>query len=120
MNEPIKDQVSRIEALIAKTSGAAKPLDQKLKSASDYDKVRAAVRVLSNDTNFRLMMRYMAKICCQFEPEVVYSTQTGEILPQRTLENACRRKVYLDFRKMLTDEARRLIESKGEEDSDGN
>lgn len=86
------------------------------RNREEYQKVRTAFQAISADGNFQIVLRHLAKISGFFKSDIVINPTTNEINPLSTLHNQSRRTVYLDLRRMMTDETRRLIESKGEDD----
>jgi Fe-S oxidoreductase len=97
--------------------------DQKLeelkkKNQEEYRKVRAALQLVCVDVNAQIVLRHIAKLSGFFKSSVVVNLATGEVSLGSTTYNEGRRSLYLDLRRMMTDEARRLIESKGEESHD--
>lgn len=90
----------------------AEALRQKHKE--EYQRTRTALRAVASDPNFQIVMRHMAKICGFFQSSVVLDPN-HHVCTESTIFNEGRRAVYLDFRRMMTDDVRRLIESKGEE-----
>ena len=84
------------------------------KNKAEYEKVKNAVRLACKDQNVRVILRHIAKITGFFKTNIVVNTNTSEINPLSTLHNESRRTVYLDLRRMFSDEDRRIIESKGE------
>lgn len=113
----IKQEVDKIQKLIERTNGTVKPDVSKQKQLEERDNVKKAVRVLSSDLNFRLFLRYLAKSCGQFKSSIAFNTINGVIDKDMLLRNESRRTVYLEIRRMLTDEARQLIEAKGEDEN---
>lgn len=86
----------------------------KQKHRDEYKRTRDAVQLLANDANMQIVLRHLAKICGFYIPSRILSP-SNEINPYATIYNDGRRSVYLDIRRMLTDEQRRLTESKQEE-----
>lgn len=114
----IKQEVDKMQKLIDRTNGdRAYQEAVKQKQVDERDAVKKAVRVLANDVNFRIFLRYLAKSCGQFKSSIAFNTINGMIDKDMLLRNESRRTVYLEIRRMLTDEARQLIEAKGEEEN---
>lgn len=116
-SESAADLVERVrkqrEEILAREQKIA---EIKKRNAEERAQVRAAVRTARTDRNVEIILRHMAKICGQFKSGIVVNTTTGEVITSSTLYNETRRTVYLDFRKLMSEEDKRLIESKGEED----
>jgi len=98
-------------------------LDQKLaelkkKNQEEYRKVRAALQLACTDPNVQIVLRHVAKLSGFFKSSVVINVTTNDVALGSTTYNEGRRSLYLDLRRMMTDEARRLVESKGEENHD--
>ena len=94
--------------------------DQKLeelkrKNQEEYRKVRAALQLACNDPNVQIVLRHIAKLSGFFKSSVVINITTNDVALGSTTYNEGRRSLYLDLRRMMDDNARRLIESKGEE-----
>jgi len=87
----------------------------KKRHAGEYQKVRTALQAAVKDTNTQIVLRHLAKICGFFKSDIVVNPTTNEVNPIASLHNEARRTVYLDIRRMLSDDIRRLIESKDEE-----
>ena len=103
----------RLEKLREKAKAKEAMLREKHKA--EYVKTRTAVAVLENDVNFQIFLRHLCKITGFWKSSVVLNQTTNEVNAQSTLVNEGRRSVYLDLRKMLSDEARRQTETKLEE-----
>jgi uncharacterized protein YjgD (DUF1641 family) len=103
----VEDQKTKMEEL-------------KRKHQEEYQKTRQALRLVSSDVNFQIVMRHLAKICGFFQSTIALNATTNEINSSSTIFNEGRRTVYLDMRRMMTDEVRRIIESKNEEDKQTN
>ena len=94
--------------------------DQKMeelrrRNHEEYKKVRTALQRASTDANTQIVLRHIAKLSGFFKSSVVISAATNDVALGSTAYNEGRRSLYLDLRRMLTDDARRLIESKGED-----
>lgn len=86
------------------------------RNKEEYQRVRAALQILCKDPNAQIVLRHIAtKLSGFFKSSIVLNPQTNEISMNSMAYNEGRRSVYLDLRRMLTDDARRIIESKGEE-----
>jgi len=99
--ESIIDQKKKVEERI-------------LKNRVEYEKAKKAIRLACKDPNGQIIIRHLAKICGFFKPNRVMNLQTGDINPWASIHNEGRREVYVDIRRMMTDEDRRQIESRGE------
>lgn len=91
----------------------------KKKNQEEYRKFRTALQAVCKDANGQIVLRHLAKICGFWQSSVVKKGDGISMLGvdlNGTLVNEGRRSVYLDLRRPMTDEGRRLIESKGEED----
>lgn len=106
-------KVKRLDDLRQQQTLKAEQLKQK--HLEEYRKVRTAFQTLSKDQNFILVIRHLAKICGFWKTSVVLNETTREVATHSTLINEGRRAVYLDIRRMMTDEIRRQTESRGEE-----
>jgi hypothetical protein len=95
-----------------------KMAELKQRNQEEYRRVRAALQILCADTNAQIVLRHIAKLAGWFKSSVVLSPTTNDVAVNSTIYNEGRRSLYLDLRRMLTDDARRLIESKGEESHD--
>ena len=84
----------------------------KKKHQEEYKKVRTAVQAIASDPNAVIMLRHMAKICDFFKSSLVLNPTTKEVNQTATLWNEARRSVYLDFRRMMSEETKRQIEAK--------
>jgi hypothetical protein len=87
---------------------------RKKKHREEYEKAKKAVQLAAKDPNVQVILRHIAKITGFFKSNIVVNTNTSEINPLSTLHNESRRTVYLDLRRMMTDDIRRQIESKEE------
>ncbi len=110
-----------IDARIEKKLEYQKKQDElKKKNQEEYRKFRTALQAVCKDTNGQIVLRHLAKICGFWQSSVVRKGDGVSMLGvdlQGTLVNEGRRSVYLDLRRPMTDEGRRLIESRtGEED----
>jgi len=90
----------------------------KKKNQEEYRKVRSALQLACTDTNVQVVLRHIAKLSGFFKSSVVINLATSEVALGSTTYNEGRRSLYLDLRRMMNDETRRLIESKGEESHD--
>lgn len=88
--------------------------ERKAKNKAEYETAKKAVRIACKDANGQVIIRHLAKICGFFKPNRVMNLQTGDINPWASMHNEARREVYLDIRRMMTDEDRRQIESRGD------
>ena len=86
------------------------------KHQEEYKRTRQALRLVSDDPNFQIVMRHLAKISGFFQSTIAINSSTNEINTYSSIYNEGRRTVYLDMRRMMTDDVRRVIESKDEED----
>lgn len=89
----------------------------KKRNQEERAQVRAAIQMARTNKSVEIILRHLAKICGQFKNGIVVNTTTGEIITSSTIYNESRRSVYLDFRKLMSEEDKRLIESKGEEEN---
>lgn len=88
----------------------------KKRHAEEYQRVRTALQAAVKDSNTQIVLRHLAKICGFFKSDIIVNPTTNEINPIATLHNEARRTVYLDIRRMMSDDIRRVIEAKGEEE----
>ena len=89
----------------------------KQKHLEEYKRTRDALRIAANDPNVQILLRHMAKICGFFQSSLVVDPVSREVSTQSVIYNEGRRAVYLDLRRMMTDETRRIIESKGDDNA---
>lgn len=82
------------------------------RNQEDYQRAREAMRVASKDANVQILLRHVAKISGFFKVDVVVNPATFEINPHASLYNSGRRSLYIDLRRMMDEETKRLIESK--------
>ena len=98
----------------------AKLAELKKRNQDEYNKVKGALQIICGDPNVQIVFRHLAvKLCGFFKSSVVVNPTTNDIALNSTAYNEGRRSVYLDLRRMMNDVARRVIESKGEEDHGG-
>lgn len=83
-------------------------------NAEEYRRVRAALQLACTDPNVQMVLRHVAKLSGFFKSSVVVSPTTSDVAVNSTVYNEGRRSLYLDLRRMLDDESRRIIESKGD------
>jgi len=95
-----------------------KILELKKKNQEEYRKVRAALQLACTDPNVQIVLRHIAKLSGFFKSSVVINVTTNDVALGSTTYNEGRRSLYLDLRRMMTDDARRLVESKGDESHD--
>jgi hypothetical protein len=98
-------------------------LDQKAeelrkKHQEEYKKAREALNEALKDRNAQIIVRHLAKICGFFQSSVVVDPSTREVNLNSVVYNEGRRSVYLDLRRMMSDDLRRAVESKGETTND--
>lgn len=101
---------------IAEQNAKMEALKQKHKD--EYHKFRTALEQVAKDANGIIVLRHLAKICGFFQSSIVIKGGSGSmdgVDLNSVLVNEGRRAVYLDIRRPMTEEARRLIESKGEQ-----
>lgn len=100
-----------------------KKMDElKEKNREEYKKFRLALQAVANDANGILVLRHICKISGFFKTSVVIKGGNGVmngVDVESTLVNEGRRGLYLDIRRPMSDDVRRLIESKdqGEENA---
>jgi hypothetical protein len=90
----------------------------KEKNREEYKKFRVALQAVANEPNGIMVLRHIAKLSGFFKTSVVIKGGNGimnGVDVEGTLVNEGRRGLYLDIRRPMTDDVRRLIESKGEE-----
>lgn len=107
----------RKKLVMDKEIQAKKFEELKRRNQEEYKKVRTALQIVSSDVNFQIVLRHIAKLAGFFKSSVVINPTSNEISTGSTVYNEGRRSLYLDLRRMMTDETRRLIESKGEEEN---
>lgn len=108
------------ERLKAEEERTKKQEDLKKKHLEDYRKFRTALEQVAKDANGIIVLRHIAKISGFFQTSVVTKGGNGimnGVDVEGTLVNEGRRAVYLDIRRPMTDQTRRLIESKENEDA---
>lgn len=116
MDPKIVSSASTVERLDAARQKAKEKEEYlKKKHQEEYRKVRTAVQALAGDKNFQIALRHLAKICGFWKSSIVVDRETGRVFLESTSVNEGRRSVYLDFRRLFTDEMRRDIESRGDE-----
>ncbi|MFA5186889.1 MAG: hypothetical protein WC551_10455 [Patescibacteria group bacterium] len=119
--QPGSESTADIAERVRREQEARRAHEQKIaeikkRNLEERAQVRAAVQMARTDRNVEIILRHLAKICGQFKNAIVMNPTTGEIITSSTIYNESRRSVYLDFRKLMSEEDKRLIESKGEED----
>lgn len=91
----------------------------KKKNQEEYRRVRAALQLACADPNVQIVLRHVAKLAGWYKSSVVINPATNDVATGSTIFNEGRRSLYLDLRRMLSDDARRIIESKGTEGEHG-
>lgn len=91
--------------------------DFRKKKEAEFKKLRDRISKVSKDPNVLFMLRHLKNICGQAHSSIVVNSQTGEVNQTSTLVNEARRSVYLDIRKLLTDEVISLVETKEEKNA---
>ena len=90
----------------------------KEKARIQLDKERAiiktALEAAVSDPNVAIVLRHIARISGFFQNARVINPQTGDVNANGTIYNVGRESVYLDLRRMMTDEVRTIVERKGE------
>lgn len=116
----IDDTLKTLEARAGEKKDLAdKQADHRRKQKEEKDKVRKAIEIAGKDPNVQILLRYMAKISGQFQSLVVMKTD-GDVATNAMLVNSGRRSLYLDIRRLMNDDTRKMIEGKetGHDDSD--
>ena len=91
----------------------------KERNREEYKKFRIALEAVAKDVNGIMVLRHIAKLSGFFKSSVVLKGGQGVmngVDVEGTLVNEGRRGLYLDIRRPMTDEVRRLIESRGDTD----
>jgi cobalamin biosynthesis protein CbiD len=100
-----------------KTKQLLKQEELKQKHLDDYRKFRIAINAIAKDPNGEIVLRHIAKISGFFKSSIVLKGGGGVMNGVDTegmLVNEGRRALYLDLRRPMSDEVRRLIEGKGQ------
>lgn len=114
----IDDTLKTLEAKASeKRNLADKQAEHRRKQKEEKDKVRKAIEIAGKDPNVQILLRYMAKISGQFQSLVVMKTD-GDVATNAMLVNSGRRSLYLDIRRLMNDETRKMVEGKGEDNGD--
>lgn len=115
----IKDQVSAIDSRARREAEQAKRKEEiKQRNLEEYRRFRIALDNVSKTEDGRIILRHIAKISGFFQSSVVQKGGQGimnGVDVEGTLINEGRRGLYLDIRRPMTDDARRQIESKGDD-----
>lgn len=94
-------------------------LERKQKHQLEYRNFRQALNNLAKTKDGEIVLRHIAKISGFFQSLTVVKGGNGimnGIDPEGMLVNSGRRDLYLDIRKPMSEETRRLIESKPTEE----
>jgi hypothetical protein len=87
---------------------------ERLKKRAEYKgRVKAALSSVLKTQDGQVVFRYLAEICDQFSYKHVVPVAGGIDVPA-SMHNLARNSVYIDMRRMMTEEDKRIIESKGE------
>lgn len=117
----IRDKVNAIDNRARLEAEQAKRKEEiKKRNLEEYRRFRIALDNISKTADGEIVLRHIAKISGFFQSSVVEKGGQGiknGVDVEGTLVNEGRRGLYLDIRRPLTDEARRQIESKGEENA---
>lgn len=99
-----------------------KKMDElKERNREEYKKFRIALQAVAHDPNGIMVLRHIAKLSGFFKSSVVLKGGGGimnGVDVEGTLVNEGRRGLYLDIRRPMSDDVRRLIESKDQEEKD--
>jgi hypothetical protein len=97
-----------------------KQLDElKKRNQEEYRKFRAAINNIAKLPDGEIVLRHIAKLSGFFKSSIVLKGGMGTmngVDTEGTIANEGRRGLYLDIRRPMSEETRRLIESKPQEE----
>jgi hypothetical protein len=111
-----------IDERLAKKLDDQKKRDEiKQKNLEEYRKFRTALQAMCRDANGQIVLRHICKISGFWQTTIVKKGDGVSMMGvdvNGMLINEGRRSLYLDIRRPMSDEGRRLIESKNNEGDD--
>lgn len=105
------------ERLKKKLEDQKKKEELKQKNLEEYRKFRTALQMMCKDANGQIVLRHICKISGFWQSTIVKKGDGVSMMGvdvNGMLINEGRRSLYLDIRRPMSDEGRRLIESKTE------
>lgn len=102
---------------MSNTKDALKLEEMRKKRAEEFNAVKLAVNEASRDVNVKVILRYLAKVSGFFFSPDAGSPAIRMTDVNQTFKNIGRESLYLDIRRMMTDEVKTIVERKGDDNA---